>query len=1146
MPEPNARLFKSLRLYCQVTSIAVMALGCVVLYGWAFNIEPFKAVLPPHVSMKVNTAVGMIFAGASLFLQLPEALHTVRTRVGRFLALLVTLIGCASLIEYYLGLNLGIDQLFVKDSSGTVLPGRMAPNTAIAFLLLGLALLLLNWKISRGQGLSQGLSLCSTLIAMLALSGYIYHAVGLTRILLYTQMAMDTAISFFLLSIAVFFARPRASIAGELTGEGSGSVMARQLLPAVFVIPIVLGWLRLQGENKGMYGTAAGLALDVPARIVAFAILIWLSARHMNLEFLKRKRAEIGLHKLNAELEARVVDRTKALEQQTTVLTEQAALLDLAHDAIYVRDMENRILLWNRGAETMYGWPAEMALGKITRELFKTEFSQPIAEIDAQLHRENHWEGEAIHYTRDGTRLNVACRWALQRDSNGAPARILSLVYDITARKAAEVALRLLTQRLSLATAVGKVGVWEWDPVTNAVMCDDTMLEMYGLPPRIATPVGAPLAPAHYRQFAGALLPEELPAREAELKKVITEKGEGSSEYHIRLPDGSIRYIASIERCLLDSHGNVSSLIGVNMDITERKEAQDALFAEKERAQVTLNSIGDAVICTDISGKITFVNLVAERMTGWSSQQAAGRLMPEVFHILNAADRETIPNPMDLAVKQNRTMSLPLDSILIRRDGAEVPIEDSVSPIHDREGKVAGAVIVFRDVSATRAMTLQMTHTAQHDFLTGLPNRMLLNDRIEQAIIQAPRHHKQVAILFLDLDGFKHINDSLGHSVGDKLLQSIAKRLVTCVRSADTVSRQGGDEFVVLLSEMAHAEDAAITARRLLQAVAEAHPIEGHDLHVTSSIGVSVYPDDGRDAETLIQNADTAMYQAKENGHQSYRFFKPVMNERAVARQSIEEGLRRALERNEFSLNYQPKINLKTGAITGAEALLRWTHPVRGPISPAQFIPVAEDCGMILPIGKWAFREACRQAQAWVEAGLPFNAMAVNISAVQFREEHFLADVFSILEETKLSPYRLELELTESVLMKQAESAEAIFAALKAKGVRVAIDDFGTGYSSLSYLRKFPIDALKIDQSFVRQITTSPDETSIVTAILSMAQSLKLHVVAEGVETQAEMLFLQTHNCEEAQGYYFGRPVPADQFALLLATGIPEKVLVEA
>jgi diguanylate cyclase (GGDEF)-like protein/PAS domain S-box-containing protein len=572
----------------------------------------------------------------------------------------------------------------------------------------------------------------------------------------------------------------------------------------------------------------------------------------------------------------------------------------------------------------------------------------------------------------------------------------------------------------------------------------------------------------------------------------------------------------------------------------ERKTMEEALFVVKERAQVTLNCIGDAVVCTDISGNITFLNLVAEKMTGWPSDEAAGRPMGEVFRIQDAVTHETTPNPMDVAVGLNTTVHLPLNCILIRRDGLETPIEDSVAPIHDRQGKATGAVIVFRDVSAARAVAEQMAHSAQHDFLTGLPNRMLLNDRVNQAIALAGRHSKKLAVLFLDLDGFKHINDSLGHAIGDKLLQSIAKRLVSCVRRSDTVSRQGGDEFVVLLSEMEHEEDAAISALRILGAVAQAHSIDQHDLHLTASIGVSVHPDDGLDAETLIKNADTAMYQAKENGRQSYQFFKPAMNVRAVERQSIEESLRRALERKEFSLHYQPKVKLATGEITGAEALLRWTHPTRGLVSPATFIPVAEDCGLILPIGRWVLREACEQARTWLDAGLPLGTIAVNISSMEVRNNSFLESVFATLSETGLDPKSLELELTESVLMKRAESAASVLKSLRAQGVQIAVDDFGTGYSSLSYLSKFPIDALKIDQSFVRQITTAPDDTTIVTAVISMGRSLKLRVVAEGVETREELEFLRTHQCHEAQGYYFSRPVLPDQFAMLLKAGIPE------
>jgi diguanylate cyclase (GGDEF)-like protein/PAS domain S-box-containing protein len=570
----------------------------------------------------------------------------------------------------------------------------------------------------------------------------------------------------------------------------------------------------------------------------------------------------------------------------------------------------------------------------------------------------------------------------------------------------------------------------------------------------------------------------------------------------------------------------------------ERKSMEDALYEEKERAQVTLNCIGDAVVCTDISGNITFLNLVAEKMTGWTLPEAAGRSMSEIFRTMDTSSVDHTETTSEHSILQIRAVHLPSSCILIRRDGFEIPIEDSIAPINDRDGQATGAVIVFRDVSVAQAMAQQITHSAEHDYLTGLPNRMLLNDRISQAIALARRHMKKVAVLFLDLDGFKHINDSLGHPIGDQLLKSVATRLVDCVRASDTVSRQGGDEFVVLLAEVAQADDAATMAKRMLRTVAEVHSIGKHDLHVTTSIGVSIYADDGLDAETLIKNADTAMYQAKENGRQSFQFFKPAMNARAVERQGIEESLRRALERDEFALHYQPKICLKTGTIVGAEALIRWTHPTRGAIAPAQFIPVAEDTGLILPIGNWVLRRACEQARDWTKVGIPNMTMAVNVSAMEFRDENFLEGLFSILKDTHLDPMSLELELTESVLMKRVDATASILQDLRNVGVQIAVDDFGTGYSSLSYLRKFPIDALKIDQSFVRQITAGADDAAIVTAVINMARSLKLRVVAEGVETQEELEFLQSHACDEAQGYYFSRPLPAQQFAELLASGV--------
>ena len=440
---------------------------------------------------------------------------------------------------------------------------------------------------------------------------------------------------------------------------------------------------------------------------------------------------------------------------------------------------------------------------------------------------------------------------------------------------------------------------------------------------------------------------------------------------------------------------------------------------------------------------------------------------------------------------------------------------------------------------------VRMAHLAQHDPLTDLPNRILLNDRLAQAIALARRHGKQLALMFLDLDRFKHINDSLGHAVGDQLLQSVAQRLTAVVRSSDTVCRQGGDEFVILLADVEHAEDAALSAQKILAALTVPHRIDQLELHVTVSIGISIYPDDGQDADTLIKSADTAMYHAKEGGRNNYQFFEPDMNVLAVERHSIEGGLRRALMQQEFLLHYQPKINLETGTISGVEALVRWLHPQRGQILPEQFVWIAEDCGLIVPIGAWVLREACGQAQAWQDAGLPPVPVAVNISAVQFRHKDFLESLARILKDTGLAPRYLELELTESVLMHDADSTACVLKALKAMGVRLAIDDFGTGYSSLSYLKRFPIDTLKIDQSFLRDIThatADSDDAAIVAAVVSMGKNLNQRVIAEGVETREQLTFLQAQGCGEGQGFYFSRPVTAEELVALLRTGISASI----
>ena len=595
---------------------------------------------------------------------------------------------------------------------------------------------------------------------------------------------------------------------------------------------------------------------------------------------------------------------------------------------------------------------------------------------------------------------------------------------------------------------------------------------------------------------------------------------------------------------LLEGHLDSYAFARAVRNIIERKTAEEVLFEERERAQVTLNSIGDAVLSTDISGQVTYLNEVAEYMTGWSRKDASGRPFSEVLRIIDGSTRAPCRDPMELAMRQNKSVGLTANCILIRRDGHETEIEDSAAPIHDREGRITGSVIVFHDVSVVRAMALQMSHLAQHDVLTDLPNRMLFTDRITQAISLAHRNGRALAILFLDLDGFKHVNDSLGHAIGDELLQSVATRLTASVRASDTVSRFGGDEFVVLLSEVTHAGDAVISAKKVHTALTAPHRVAQRELTVTASIGLSIYPADGQDAETLIKNADTAMYQAKQSGRNNYQFFRATMNARSAERHSIEEGLRQALERKEFVLHYQPKIDLKTGAITGAEALIRWQHPDHGLVSPLQFVPIAEECGLILPIGQWVLRETCRQARAWQDAGLPAIPVAVNVSSVEFRTEEFVNNVGAVLKDTRLEPRYVEFELTESVLMQHVESTACTLKALKDMGATLAVDDFGTGYSSLSYLRRFPIDALKLDRSFVQEITSDAGDALIISAVINMGKSLKHRVIAEGVETSDQLAFLQAHGCDEGQGYYFSRPIVAPQLAKLLETGISAAVSI--
>lgn len=566
------------------------------------------------------------------------------------------------------------------------------------------------------------------------------------------------------------------------------------------------------------------------------------------------------------------------------------------------------------------------------------------------------------------------------------------------------------------------------------------------------------------------------------------------------------------------------------------RELNTLLLQNEMRVRAVLDQVEEGIVSATSDGLIRMFNPAAERIFGYRAQEVLGE---KFTMLMTQADAEKHSQHLLHYLESGQPVLLGTSREVMgrRKSGELFPVELRLGAIKlEGEHLFIGSM---RDISERKAIEKRMTHLATHDSLTNLPNRNLLQDRARQALMQASRQERRIGVMFLDLDHFKTTNDFLGHPMGDRLLQTVAARILNCVRDEDTVARQGGDEFIVVLPNIKRFEDVAIVAQKVLVTLAAPYSIDNTELHISASIGVSVYPDDGDDVETLMRHADTAMYYAKATGRNNFQFFTPKMNQAVTDRMSIESKLRHALERNEFSLHYQPIVNLATGQVSAAEALLRW-QPDGGPIGPDRFIPVAEETGLIVPIGEWVIRAALHERRRWLEQGLILPRMVVNLSARQFAQKNLVAKIGRMLQEVDISPQQLGVEITESLIMERPEDAIRTLKVLSEMGVQISIDDFGTGYSSLSYLKRFPLNKIKIDRSFVRDVATDSDDAAIVTAIIAMAHSLDATVVAEGVETLEQLNFLRERGCDEFQGFYFSRPVPGDALLEKMCNGMPQ------
>ncbi len=704
--------------------------------------------------------------------------------------------------------------------------------------------------------------------------------------------------------------------------------------------------------------------------------------------------------------------------------------------------------------------------------------------------------------TKDGS-----IRWArvsvtVPSERFGA-AQAIALVEDITERKQAEDALRASEERFRIAAENASDLIYEWDLASGR-------LEAFCPSPKR---LGDWPLPATYEEWKRLVHPEDLERIQAAGARHIESGERYSDEYRVVGRSGKIYHYSNRGQGILNNAGKPVKCIGLLTDVTERRLAEEAMAQLAAIVQCS----GDAIVATDTTGAITTWNAGAQQLFGYRAAEARGLSIAQLFFSADLAGE------ILLQVHQGQSSCLD-EALFVRQDGSQIPVLLSVSPIRKSDAQLSGSAIIARDISARKQAEREIAHRALHDQLTGLPNGLWLADGLAESIANADLDVSGTAVIFVDLDGFKFVNDTLGHEAGDILLQQVSQRLKACVRYGDLLARMGGDEFMVVVNGVTDDQVALSVAERLTDALRGPFAVAHHELVITASMGISMYPRDGKDVSSLRRNADTAMYKAKQAGKDRVHFYTPALGAAVQARLELETDLRHALERDQLRVQYQPIFNAGNNRQTAYEALVRWPHPELGFVPPNQFIPLAEETGLIFRLGHWVLREACRQCRWWQERGKPLVRVAVNVSPLQFAGADFVETVLGVLMETGLSGNSLDLELTESIVMRDIDNAIQKIAQLRKHGIRISMDDFGTGYSSLGYLSKLHIDILKIDRCFVAQIGENDAAVPLIHGMISLAHSLGKRVIVEGVENAGQLEILRDLKCDEVQGFLLGRP----------------------